>query len=59
MYTFYIKFSTYAKAEIPHIQSKNLKQKYSYPHVVDKVVNKLIETLYIVDKWFFVSIVLN
>jgi hypothetical protein len=40
MYPFYIKFSTYAKAEIPHFKAENLKQKYSYPHIVDKVVNK-------------------
>jgi len=50
MYPFYIKFSTYAKAEIPHIQSKNLKQKYSYPHIVDKVVNKYPVILHIVNK---------
>ena len=50
MYSFYIKFSTYAKTEIADKISKNGSQKNSYPHIVDKVVNKYSMTQDIVNK---------
>ena len=57
MYTFYIKFSTYVKSwNNTKLVSKD-SQKNSYPHVVDKIVNNLSETQYIVNKYFFVVFV--
>ena len=35
--------------------NKNHSQKNSFPHIVDKVVNKFLLILYIVNKSFFVT----
>ena len=50
MYSFYIKFSTYAKPEITEKTNEKVCQKNSFPHIVDKVVNNYFTILYIVNK---------